>query len=171
MEKDFLSGNPSEDVKSMVIRESRCEGHLSVCRREARLLWHDKPQPTSFPLHLPTNPFPSSARHRIIEHYNLFHDGDRRRSWGKYNAWQWPRWWPRPTAMAAPSPLWQRIKRLRKLSSVAVASSHSESWSDVSKMAPALTHSLRLTAPLSQRIAFFSDWTCKDLLMENSSAK
>ena len=155
----------------MVIRESRCEGHLSVCRREARLLWHDKPQPTSFPLHLPTNPFPSSARHQIIEHYNLFHDGDRRRSWGKYNAWQWPRWWPRPTAMAAPSPLWQRIKRLRKLSSVAVASSHSESWSDVSKMAPALTHSLRLTAPLSRRIAFFSDWTCKDLLMGNSSAK
>ena len=38
--KDFLRGNPSEDVKSMVIRGSRCEGHLSVCRWEGGSVSH-----------------------------------------------------------------------------------------------------------------------------------
>ena len=130
--KDFWRENPSEEVKSMVIRASWCEGHLSVCRWEARpLLRHDTPRPTSFPLHLPHNPFPSSARRQIItEHYNLFHDRGRRLTEegstmpdghdGGRTRWQWqpplPLWlpgngskdcesWARAGAVASSNPL------------------------------------------------------------------
>ena len=56
------------------------------------------------------------------------------------------------------------------------AQTHSESWSDVSKMASALSPILHCTAPLSLTIAFilrfkFQFFCCEYLLMEICSAK
>ena len=181
--KDFSRGNPSEDVKSMVIRALpmwRTFECLQVGGSGPPLTWHTSanfisstftPQPISFvcppPDYYRTLQLVSRQRTAADGGSTMpdGHDGGRTR-------WQWQpplslslagngskdcESWARARAGASSNPL-------RKLES------------DVSKMAPALSPILHCTAVLSLTIAIllrlkFQFFCCEYLLMENCSAK
>lgn len=155
-------GNPSEDDKSMVIRGSWCEGHLSVCR------WEGGPadmthraanfiSSTFTPTH-----FPRLPATRLLNITTCFttEDGGGRSSDGgeEYNAcraaWRPLAWWQWQPPLP-PCSLLARDQKLGK-AEIRQASTHSESWSDVSKMAPPLSPILYNSLnPLSPTIASY----------------
>ena len=127
-----------------------------------RPCWHDPPRGQLHFLHIYSNPFPSAARHQIIEHYNLFHDRGRRRQiiWRRRRVQCLPGSMAAAClmVMAAPSP---------SLLLVGKRSKTWESWDQASfnplrKLewrkqdgATTLPHSLQLTEPLISNNCIF----------------